>query len=367
MKDDVYRSLGVKWYANGLFFKEPARGSEIKATRLFVVESGDFIYNRLFAWKGSFALAGPEHSGCVVSNEFPTFRVNEQRLLPTYLMAYFSSPRLWKVIAGQSSGTAEVSRLRFKEADFLRLIIPLPPMAEQKRIVTLLEEVNELRKVRAQANSRTAALIPAVFHEMFGDPTNAVRRWPSVPLTKLGTVTTGNTPPRQQTELYGNFIEWIKTDNIDSTRGIVTRATEGLSEEGASRGRIVPTGAILITCIAGSRGRIGDAAVTDRDVAINQQINAVVPNANTDSAFLCQQVVAVKRLIQSQATGNMTGIINKRALEQIPMVQPPLALQRQFGVRIAHIRALESGQAISNRRLDDLFQSMLDRAFSGKL
>ena len=47
--------------------------------------------------------------------------------------------------------------------------MPVPPLAEQERIVKLLDEADELRKLRAQADRRTADLIPALFHEMFGD------------------------------------------------------------------------------------------------------------------------------------------------------------------------------------------------------
>ncbi|PIQ87178.1 MAG: hypothetical protein COV74_01255, partial [Candidatus Omnitrophica bacterium CG11_big_fil_rev_8_21_14_0_20_45_26] len=183
---DSYRSLGVMWYAKGLFIKDPRKGSEIKAARLFLVEDGDFIYNRLFAWKGSFAVAGPEHIGCVVSGEFPIFRINPKKLSLMYLMAFFSSPWLWEMIAGQSSGTAEVSRLRLKEEVFLRLTIPLPSLQDQERIVKLLDEANELKKLRDQTNQRADALIPKLFHDRFGDPTTNREGWPVVTLGEVG-------------------------------------------------------------------------------------------------------------------------------------------------------------------------------------
>lgn len=55
--------------------------------------------------------------------------------------------------------------------------IPLPPLAEQERIVKFLDDADELRKLRAQADRRTADLIPALFHEMFGDPITNIRNW----------------------------------------------------------------------------------------------------------------------------------------------------------------------------------------------
>jgi type I restriction enzyme S subunit len=132
-------------------------------------------------------------------------------------------------------------------------------------------------------------------------------------------------------------------------------------------GRVVHSGAVLITCIAGSRERIGDAAVTDRDVAINQQINAITPTRDNDSSFICQQIGALKGVIQKRATGNMTGIINKSALESISIIRPPLPLQNKFAQRVTEVRALQTDQVASRRRLDDLFQSMLHRAFNGEL
>lgn len=77
---------------------------------------------------------------------------------------------------------------------FLSLSVPLPPIAEQERIVKLLDEADELRKLRAQADRRTATLIAAFFHEMFGDPDANPHGWLSRSLeeviasTKLGLV-----------------------------------------------------------------------------------------------------------------------------------------------------------------------------------
>jgi hypothetical protein len=68
-----YRLLGAHWYAEGLYIKDIKSGSAIQAKQLFSVQKGDFVYNRLFAWKGSFALAGEDVDGCYVSNEFPCF------------------------------------------------------------------------------------------------------------------------------------------------------------------------------------------------------------------------------------------------------------------------------------------------------
>src|SRR5947208_3104714 len=95
LKDKKYRLLGMRWYAKGLFAKEEMPGSEIKATSLYSVEPGDFVYNRLFAWKGSFGLAGKEAKGTHVSNEFPCFRITSDLLMPGFLRWFFSQEPIW--------------------------------------------------------------------------------------------------------------------------------------------------------------------------------------------------------------------------------------------------------------------------------
>ena len=64
----TYQLLGVKWYGEGPFLRESLRGAEIGASQLFQVKEGDIIYNRLFAWKGSFGIISPHLDGCFVSN-----------------------------------------------------------------------------------------------------------------------------------------------------------------------------------------------------------------------------------------------------------------------------------------------------------
>jgi type I restriction enzyme S subunit len=62
-----YRLLGAHWYGGGLYIKGEGWGHQIRADRLYRVQTGDFVYNRLFAWKGSFAVVDPDLNDCYVS------------------------------------------------------------------------------------------------------------------------------------------------------------------------------------------------------------------------------------------------------------------------------------------------------------
>lgn len=116
--DHEYQLLGVKWYAAGVFERERKLGKAIAAKQLNRVEEGDFIYNRLFAWKGSFAVVGNGYAGGHVSGEFPVFRAKPGLILAEFLYRYFCRPQVWKQIEHQSTGTTSVSRNRWKEEQF---------------------------------------------------------------------------------------------------------------------------------------------------------------------------------------------------------------------------------------------------------
>ncbi len=133
--DKEYALLGVKWYGEGVWQKEKKLGREIKAKHLYEVKAGDLIYNRLFAWKGSFALVPPELDETFASNEFPTFRIREEKVLPEYLLMFLSQRSIWSYIEARSTGVTSVSRNRFKVPDFLDLEISLPDLAYQKGVV----------------------------------------------------------------------------------------------------------------------------------------------------------------------------------------------------------------------------------------
>ncbi len=332
------------------------------ASNYKLVRFNDIAYNPSRINVGSVARCHLPDGGAV-SPMYVVVRCRES-LLPQYLLYFLRSDVGLKHINHLCVGAV---RFQLRYIDLEQIEIPIPPLQAQERIVRVLNEAEQLRRMRADADSRTANLIPALFYKMFGDPLSNSKGWANSTLGELGTVVTGNTPPRSDSSFYGDFIEWVKTDNIDPIRGTVGVSAERLSETGTLRGRVVPEGSVLVTCIAGSIERIGDAAIVDRKVAINQQINAIVPREDIDSGFLGSLVCALKPLIQANATGVMTRIINKTGLEGIPAIAPPYPLQQAFTDHIAEIHTFEDTQMASRQRIDNLFQSLLQRAFQGEL
>jgi type I restriction enzyme S subunit len=137
VKDDAeYRLFGVKWYGEGVFERETCLGANLSASHLYPLGSGRLIYNRLFAWKASFAVVPDSADGLYVSNEFPQFEVDPSQAIAEYVLLYCLSDPFIAAVKKASEGSAAVSRNRFKEGSFLDFEISLPPLLIQQSIVT---------------------------------------------------------------------------------------------------------------------------------------------------------------------------------------------------------------------------------------
>lgn len=246
--------------------------------------------------------------------------------------------------------------------------IPLPPLDDQIRIANLLGKVEGLITQRKQHLQQLDALLKSVFLEMFGDPVRNEKGWDRPELKAFGKISTGNTPPRNESANYdGNFIEWIKTDNITGNAVFVTSATEHLSEVGAKKARTVTNGALLVACIAGSVESIGRAALTDRTVSFNQQINAIQPGKDVNSLYLYGLFKLSRAYIQSHATIGMKKILTKGDFEKITMIKPPVEIQNQFAVIVEKVEGIKSRYQQSLTDLEALYGALSQQAFKGEL
>jgi type I restriction enzyme M protein len=179
LAESDYRLLGVRWWGGGTFIREEKRGQEIKAKSLFKVASGSLIYNRLFAFRGSFAVVPEEHGGCHVSSEFPTFRVrdgfNEPSLLTSYVAHLLNSPRYLEMIDAQSTGSTKESRNRWNQVHFKELKVQIPADAKGlSRMVGILERASTLRREQEELLEKSKALRDgvALMLPVPGDPSS---------------------------------------------------------------------------------------------------------------------------------------------------------------------------------------------------
>ncbi|MEI6268212.1 MAG: restriction endonuclease subunit S [Methylococcaceae bacterium] len=258
------------------------------------------------------------------------------------------------------------TRAKLTKGDAFTIPIPFPSFAEQKRIAAILDKADRLHRKNQQAIQLSDQFLRSLFMDLFGDPVTNPKGWEVKPICKIAIVKTGNTPSRAESEYYGDYIEWIKSDNINTPHHILTTASEYLSKEGYEVGRKVSEGATLITCIAGSFNCIGNIAFADREVCFNQQINALIP-MTVKPWFLYALILFSKKKIQAASTNAMKGMVSKGVLEKIEVICPPEDLQIKFEKIFENQREIMVQTEKSRQLADNAFFALSQKAFAGEL
>lgn len=349
----------IESHTGNLLQTSEVLGSEIKSTKK-VFSPNNILYGKLRPYLNKVHKS--KQSG-ICSTDIWVFKTSST-LDIDYASYYLRSTNVLQKVTQVATGA---NLPRIDEATFGNIYIPLPPLPEQRRIAAILGQADELRQLRREAMNKASQLLSSSFYEMFGDPVTNERKWETKTIREIGQVVTGNTPSRDIPEYYGDFIEWIKSDNLDSFSGYILPSKEKLSKEGAKKGRIVPCGSTLITCIAGSHESIGKAAFANRELSFNQQINAIVPFNGIEPNFLFANLKLSKSAIQSFSSKGMKGIVNKTQLENVKLIIPPENMQKKFSGITFEIMESLIDQENSYNQLHSLFQSLLSQAFTGEL
>jgi type I restriction enzyme S subunit len=273
---------------------------------------------------------------------------------------WFRSPAFTQWRDNNAKG-ANIQNLRRTELETLS--IPVPPMAEQEQIVKLLDEADDLRNLRGQADQRTSALIPALFHQMFGDMGDAECRWPKERLGQLATIEATLVDPRL--EVYQD-LPHIGPDRIERDTGKLFPTKTAREDALISAKFLFDESEVLYSKI---RPNLRKAALPTCRGLCSADMYPIRPGPQLLREFLWAYLLTdhfTDRAVDLSARVNMPKL-NRVQLDSIDAPVPPLPLQKEFAQRVTEIRELEAGQATSRIRLHALFQSMLHRAFNGEL
>jgi type I restriction enzyme S subunit len=161
-----YPNFGIYSFGRGLFSKSPIDGISTSARTLYRVRKGQFIYSRLFAFEGAYGTVSEQFNGHYVSNEYPTFELDQNRVNLAFLSAYFKSPLVWSEIATGSQGLGH-RRQRVHPDKILGHRLMLPPIDWQQKIANVHTEVEVLRRLQTESSSELEALLPSILDKIF--------------------------------------------------------------------------------------------------------------------------------------------------------------------------------------------------------
>ena len=375
----LYQEIGIYCFGRGIFHKLPRTGLEVGDKDLFLMKTGDFILQVTFAWEGAIAIVSAAEDGMYGSTRYPTFRVDETRCVSKFLLHYFKTEtgrqQLVNICPGSAGRNRVLSIKRIPEVH-----IPLPPLAEQRRVVARIEElsaqIHEARALRQQAAEEAEALIPRVIALLLDDA-----GWKISPLGEILLEKPRNElGPQQVVESGGRAMLRINAVSSSPTRYVDMSAAKQVQlDDKTSEQFIVQHDDIFIVRYNGDINRVAKPAIykgpnesravyPDKLIRLRPNPTKMIPDFLV-FALSSRTVRAQIEELGKTTAGNIGISGGDAQLFQVPV--PPLPIQRQIVAELdalqAEVDALKRMQTETAEELDALLPAILDRAFKGRL
>ena len=137
------------------------KGSKIGTKRQHVIHAGQFIMSKIDARNGAYGIVPSELEGAIVTNDFPVFDVDIEKVIPQFLVLVSTTDKFVEFARKCSSGTT--NRKRMDIAAFLNQQIPLPSIEEQKKILEVYNaQANQVSKLETDIRDVSDSIVPYI-------------------------------------------------------------------------------------------------------------------------------------------------------------------------------------------------------------
>lgn len=208
--DSSYRIAGVLNAGQGVFERELLQGSETSYEFLHRLRTSRIVMRKLTAFEGAITCVPPLFDGLFVSTEFPTYKIDETRLLPSFMAVVCQWPHLWEQMRLVSTGTVQ-RRKRVNPHALLSIQIPLPSLAVQHRIVDLVAAIDRNRDAVATVATEATNTAASARRELIESAA-----WDVLPLGELVTIESKLVDP---TDPQHRDLPHVGIDRIESRTG----------------------------------------------------------------------------------------------------------------------------------------------------
>jgi type I restriction enzyme S subunit len=342
---------------------QQVEGTELASAKA-QFKSGDLLYGRLRPYLNKVAIApcdGVSSTEIWVLQPTPVIETQFAFLM---LTSHYMLKRVERITEG-----ANLPRV---DADgFDRIEIPLPPLSEQRRIVEILNEARDIRRLREQADDLTAQLIPAIFYNMFGDLLPKERDCDRPRLNTIADVQ-GGLQVSQRRDSMPLKRPYLRVANVHRGRLELSELKEiGLSERELERTRLLP-GDVLLVEGHGNIDELGRAALWNNEVQECVHQNHIIRvrcGDGIEPMYLCSYINSVVGRRYFSIAGNTTSGLNTISTGVVGNLQvpiPPLDQQARFAQIVKAVSELDK-ECGDNRLTSKHGASLLAYAFSGEL
>ena len=369
---------------NTKFIQIPEKKAPVRATQL--IENGDILYSTVRPYLKNIAIVPSNLDHSIATSGFCVLKpIN--KLITKYLFVSCLSPYTTNEMHSRMKG---LNSPAIKKSDLLNWFIPLPPLAEQKRIVAKIDQImplvdeyaeayDKLKKlddgfndklkqsllqyamegklVKQDPNDEPASVLlekiaeekarlirekkikrTKKLPEVTDDekPFEIPDSWEWVRLSEIGSWGAGATPSRSHPEYYGGNIPWLKTGDLND--GIVNETTETITEDGVENSsvKINKAGNVLIAMYGATIGKLG---IAGKSMTTNQACCGCDIFEGVYNWYLFYYLLAMRATLVSMGAGGAQPNISKTKIEHFPFPLPPLAEQKRIVAKLDQLTA----------------------------
>lgn len=295
-------------------------------TKYKVVKKGQFTYIPDTSRRGdkiAIALLQDYEEG-LVSNVYTVFEViDEEKLLPEYLMLWFSRPEFDRYARFKSHGSV---REIMDWDEMCKVELPVPSIEKQRSIVKAYKAITDRIELKRRINDNLAAQASAIYHSMFDEQ----NEWLKGSVSDFGEVVGGATPSKDIDEYFcSDGIVWLTPKDLTSTgKKFIYKGETDITEAAycSCSTKLLPKGSVLLT----SRAPVGCVAIAMTDLCTNQGFKSIIPKSEFGTAFVYYFLKENRQLLESHSSGTTFMEISGNVLKAIPVSIPPEELTKKF-------------------------------------
>lgn len=295
-------------------------------TKYKVVRKGQFTYIPDTSRRGDkigIALLEDYDEG-LVSNVYTVFEViDENQLMPEYLMLWFSRPEFDRYARFKSHGSV---REVMDWDEMCKVELPVPSIEEQRSIVKAYKTITDRIVLKKRINDNLEAQASTIYHSMFDEQ----NEWFKGSVSDLGEVVGGATPSKDIDEYFcSDGIVWLTPKDLTSTgKKFIYKGETDITEAAycSCSTKLLPKGSVLLT----SRAPVGCVAIAMTDLCTNQGFKSIIPKSEFGTAFVYYFLKENRQLLESHSSGTTFMEISGNVLKAIPVSIPPEELTKKF-------------------------------------
>ena len=370
--DGMYQYIRITDITESGKLKDQEIVSPSNPEEKYLLEDGDFLIARSGS-VGRTYLHKNNGRKCIYAGYLIRFKLDKNKILPKFLFFYTQSPQYKEWIHSMKKD-ATLSNINAKE--YSSLLIPVPDLPTQEKIVAILERAEKLKEKREKVNKETQEIIQSIFYDMFGDPVKNEKGWD-----------------------VKNFIDFSDKSKHSFKRGpfggalkkeiFVPRGYKIYEQKNAIQNDFdigeyfipeekyqemlafsVDSGDLIISC-SGTIGKIAIIPNSFKKGIINQALLKVTPDLDVVCPLFLKIMLempstqyAIFGKIQGSGIKNMPPM---KTIKTTKLICPPLEEQNKFVKAIKLAESLFERQQNADESINTLFDALMQKAFKGEL